>query len=588
MNARQALPAWRSLEAKATRWLCSVRPRLDPDLTPLSRQIFVTKGLAEVSLLLALRKRLDPDSFDADNSSLVDHLSRVSRRESQRELIGLDPYSFPLHVLIYAGLRICGHDDGDLRWKIEKTVDSGYVLCVQRVPYRYLDLMYSLQLAGIGHKVRGIKAIGVLSLQPGFYNAIQLTERDMYSLTHTIFYLTDFGMRTSRLKDEETRAIIEQLETLLIIARGRANVDLAAELLAALTCLGVFSSSEIDQTWPLIFNFQAPDRRIPASGQVESDPTEEWPSGLLADCHTTVVAAIAALLARTLPLSSPPVPPSDASPPRLTIQRLPEIRGALKRSALWLCSNAERSSLSSALVTIAAALEAENVLRSKLPPMRDALSALAGRLDATAPEPQDLVESEAAPLQTVARAMDRYAISRLSDEWIQHALSSVGAQPSGHTQPLAASSQRIAAELASPLKGPRDFNRCLKLIGRDSLTVDSTETEDAPSHEVRDKLIVLLAMSCRENRLTHVAILTRYLIRLGFHDHRATRDGVRFLLGRQRPDGRFGPCLEQDTADPTEGPEGLCTVACSLVLTDYCQSLRRRVDEHPTSERSQL
>lgn len=108
-----------------------------------------------------------------------------------------------------------------------------YFLGVDRVPYRDMDLAYSLWR--LGH-TRAMDKVGLLFAETAFGKAQCLAKYsidDIYSLTHAIFYLTDVGHRPlSETIDAKTEPRLRRdLIALTAIMLRADNCDVLGELL---------------------------------------------------------------------------------------------------------------------------------------------------------------------------------------------------------------------------------------------------------------------------------------------------------------------------------------------------------------------
>src|SRR5262249_44813089 len=135
-------------------------------------------------------------------------------------------------------LRNAGFAMANTGQMIQSVVDTGYALAVEMVPFRMMDLRHVLDHAGIRHTLPVMEyslARTMLAQRPPVF---YLTSADVYCLTHTIFYLTDFGFTPVDLIEpsslEVYRRLAEQLLGLYVRLR---DWDLTAELLVCTHCL---------------------------------------------------------------------------------------------------------------------------------------------------------------------------------------------------------------------------------------------------------------------------------------------------------------------------------------------------------------
>ncbi|MBJ6745977.1 hypothetical protein JEQ21_05840 [Streptococcus sp. 121] len=103
-------------------------------------------------------------------------------------------------------------------------------LHIYRVPFRQLDNKYSLKRAGIRDNLRSFeelysKTVIGKKLSPFYY-----TENSMYSLTHTIFYLTEMG-RLWNLSNIEKSHFLSIIKFLIVDRILENDLDILGELI---------------------------------------------------------------------------------------------------------------------------------------------------------------------------------------------------------------------------------------------------------------------------------------------------------------------------------------------------------------------
>ncbi|MER6140655.1 hypothetical protein ABT174_11400, partial [Streptomyces sparsogenes] len=303
MYAANEPEPWRAVEQRAVSWLAAHHTRFDPDTAEETGVLFARKALVEMALLVGLRARLDPTAFDEDYQRLFDLMAAVASRPSYRELVGRDERALLLYAGTHAALRLCGHHDDEFRHLIEQSVAGRHATSFERVPYRQLDLLHTLELAGVAHDLPPVEAVLPFTLFCADPSVLGLGDRDVYAITHTVFYATDFGRRVPRWPSgfDLCRAV-RLLEALCLLSRRRGNADLVAELLCCLLCLGVRDSAEAERAWAFLADAQEPDGRVAGPEGIVHPGLEgggedyrSWATAY----HTTIVAALAGLLARS-------------------------------------------------------------------------------------------------------------------------------------------------------------------------------------------------------------------------------------------------------------------------------------------------
>jgi hypothetical protein len=112
-----------------------------------------------------------------------------------------------------------------------------------------------------------------------------------YEITHTIFFLTDYGRRPSAVPAQARKRLIAELPRMLAHTCGRDDVDLAGELALAARCL--------EQPLPaaalrLVEAAQQPDGMVRARSRSPSGATAR--DRFLRNYHATIVATILGVL----------------------------------------------------------------------------------------------------------------------------------------------------------------------------------------------------------------------------------------------------------------------------------------------------
>ncbi|MGY0055632.1 DUF6895 family protein [Streptomyces sp. LZ34] len=554
MYAGSELPEpWRAVEQQAVSWLAAHHTRFDPDTAEETGILFARKALVEMALLVGLRARLDPTTFDGHYQRLFDRMVAVASRPSYRELVGRDERALLLYAGTHAALRLCGHRDEEFQYLIEQSVAGRCATSFERIPYRQLDLLHTMELAGVAHELPPVEAILPFTLFCADPSVLKLGDRDIYAITHTVFYATDFGLRVPKWPtDFDLGRAVQLLEALCLLCRRRGNADLVTELLCCLLCLGIRDSAEAEQAWAFLSEVQEPDGRVAGPEGVVHPGLEggdaEYRSWATA-YHTTIVAALAGLLARSSSVirCRRPAPPevSDAA----------QLDSALRRAAVWLGEAAATAALDEAVPAAAAAVRgARSVGEPAL--ARPALVSVVERAEAE-PGPElwrrvgaDVVFECAHGMRAsnlTCAALDRFLEDTAS---ALSGLTAVPATAAGGVGQLTRLGW-LAAEAAHSLIASADPTPLLAEDRPPAVTARDVAqfAGDDPSRLARcassarsagERLAAALPAACQDYKLEEVAVLLQGLALLGWADHRVVRDGSEFLLRQQSPSGAFG------------------------------------------------
>lgn len=507
----------RAVETRAVAWLAARRHLIDPAGAAQDRVLFARKALIETAFLVGLRARLDPEPLERDYAALLAQIEEITARPSYRELIARDEAALLLYAGTYAALRLCGREDPEFRHVITQAAAGGYATVFERIPYRQLDLLHTLELCGVRHTLPEMDDVLPFTLLCNSPNVAKLTDRDIYAITHTIFYATDFGLREPRWpRDFAPGAAVELLEALLVLTLGQENADLVGELLCCLLCLGVRDSQEARRAWKFLAAAQEADGRVNGPPGVVhpeladgDDAYEHWATGY----HTTIVAALAALLDRSPRVVRRHRPP--APEPHLSVEE------PLRQAVVWLADTTRRHDPVTYLPAAAAVAHAAEAL---------------GEPELARPLLLDFSE----------RLADVDA-----DVWQGHGMEVVGEFAFGlRTHALTCTSldaflksTAAAVELLEdvPPQAACNAQRLvdLGLLSPERATALGNERVDAP-YSAPTTTAATLPHAWKNYRLGHIAALVRDWSRTGRAQHRITRDAIAFLLAQQSPCGAFG------------------------------------------------
>ena len=128
--------------------------------------------------------------------------------------------------------------------------------------------------------------------------AEELAVPDAYSLTHTVFFMTDWGADPSGLPAPARAYVAANAPRWMDAFRGRSNLDLYAELAAALACIDVPPPAETES---VLAGAQEDDGAVPGPAERVAERTRgiEDPArrAFIAAYHTTLAATLASFAA---------------------------------------------------------------------------------------------------------------------------------------------------------------------------------------------------------------------------------------------------------------------------------------------------
>ncbi|MFH8366209.1 DUF6895 family protein [Streptomyces sp. NPDC018031] len=213
----------------------------------------------------------------------------------------------PLEV--YAHFARAGYRHEGMDRLLRHTTTLRSVRAVEMFPNRRLAVANAARIAGLDYHVdwADLTRATWLGATPEPWAINWLTA---YSLTHTVFHVTDWGARPDGLSPELSDYLAMWLPVWVDIWAEVSQWDLIAELLIVGACL---EEPLIDpEHWELLAGVQHEDGLVPQNAEpVEDDPEQRFNDHQ----HTAVVAAVAGTLAVSRTLGGAPgaVAPEPAS-----------------------------------------------------------------------------------------------------------------------------------------------------------------------------------------------------------------------------------------------------------------------------------
>jgi hypothetical protein len=232
-------------------------------------------------------------------------------------------FRIPDPLVSQALIAIALHHSGllpaeDLRI-FQNIIDRTNVLSSERLPHRQLELRYILEAGGFTFSLSSYRALYRASVTAKPINPIYVTDFDAYSLTHTLFYCSDFGNReVTGASPEQIRCVSRTIEALLGMYTVRGNWDLVAELLLCCHCVKKTSSLLYAVTLEELIKAQWDSGVVPGPNYNPEKqrvlPDDEKQNYVFEECyHTTLVSGLVGALC--------PAPTGNGLPDRETLSR---------------------------------------------------------------------------------------------------------------------------------------------------------------------------------------------------------------------------------------------------------------------------
>jgi len=596
-NMPSSWTAYQTIEKRSFAWIAKSLGFFDPSCAVGSERMFAHKALAELALLIACRVRLDSSPLDANEASILDHVQRMASWPPYRSAVARNHRSLLLYAWTYAALKICGRNDPFLEHVVKQAIDARYPLVLERIPYRQLDILHFLHVSGISHDGPSPEDVFPFTLLARRPNVIELRESDVYAISHTIFYMTDFGLRSTAWAETfDIAEAVESVEALMCYFQMRGNADLVGELIASSICLHINYSPRIEQAWKFLLSRQAPDGSICGPSGIIDEAAAEAVGGAAyrqwkISYHTTMVAALAALMARQAHARGSYPAKTSLKTGRASHKRdhlVAGCRSAFDSAVRWLSSLLNSSDLPLAVraaAGLAIGLHVTGLSRTS----QDGLWSLACRIDSLPEGSMDWVSLGADTVLLLAYIFQQSGftchlldmeVARLTD-----ALAGVSLREEPEifsACAFLAKLQRLDRAVIEELAGwrpmfrataeegetPAAFSaRLMRLSGGDSARLHWPLEE---RQRTVDWLSFELVNALREYRLGDAAAILRILLLADPGDRkRLVCDAVEYLVSQQRPDGAFGYVADDSKQDACVSIHLDWTLAALWALADF-------------------
>lgn len=126
--------------------------------------------------------------------------------------------------------------------KVKKLIALNYDTLIDRTAFRKLDLIYSFGKIGIITNLGSLDSVYSSTLLAKAGNSFYYSNIDAYSITHTIFYMTDMGRKENL--SLQSKEILDLLLKLIELFLLKDNMDILAELLICVKMLNFRPTDE--------------------------------------------------------------------------------------------------------------------------------------------------------------------------------------------------------------------------------------------------------------------------------------------------------------------------------------------------------
>src|SRR5215472_6140523 len=193
------------LLAGALGWVISNIGYLDPASAEVPTETPKVKAILELGQFCHIWARLRPD--DDRINEIAAFVRKMWQLPEFPGLVAAEPRLARQYGLIYGGLAPAGITSGFHQAVLADLAVEGYLAPRGKDSYLRAETRYYADLAGVGHQIESYPELYACSLLAQLATALPITKHDAYTITHTVFYLTHFGLRDLDLaRDERERA----------------------------------------------------------------------------------------------------------------------------------------------------------------------------------------------------------------------------------------------------------------------------------------------------------------------------------------------------------------------------------------------
>ncbi|WP_055601501.1 DUF6895 family protein [Streptomyces aureus] len=305
------------LSAGALDWLGGNLDHFDPfsattGSTAGSTAGSTTRGKAKAALELGLlchRAARPDDSVPESLGGAAALVRKLWQDPDFPRLFDVSPAYASTYRLVYAALAPDGIDDTQCREALAR-LDPGFLSPGGKSPYRRIEIRYYADMAGVRHGMEPYAEllprsplVALRAAAPTIATAAAkatvepLTVPQAYALTHTAFYLGDFGRTDPRIAGADLDHARGLTHRMLIHCVAHDLWDLAAELVLTQFVLGEdpLRTPSGAAAVECLARAQRPDGAIPGrSAELKAAPRVTAGEFFRKAYHTTLVTALMA------------------------------------------------------------------------------------------------------------------------------------------------------------------------------------------------------------------------------------------------------------------------------------------------------
>ncbi|MFG2666523.1 DUF6895 family protein [Streptomyces sp. NPDC048387] len=265
-----------SLAAGARRWTGLHAAYLDSPAAHAELPVLPrAKALLQLAMLRRYWEKCAPD--DPHLAEVTRVVEQVWQRSDLPRLLDLDGGRAGQFALMYAALAPSGPANGTPRALLDRLA-ADYLVPGRKSPFVHLEARFYSDLAGVPHRFASYEELYEASPLPRAAT-LPVTDLDACQVAHTLFYLSDFGLRDLLLPEEERERALHVVERLTDHCVGLGDWDVVPKLMLAQYCLGAdpLRTPSGAAGLRMLAAAQAPDGAIPGRSAGERVPADATP-----------------------------------------------------------------------------------------------------------------------------------------------------------------------------------------------------------------------------------------------------------------------------------------------------------------------
>jgi hypothetical protein len=283
------IPGIRRHYVQSVRWVVA---RLDLFATSDLTNPESMKESTELALFYCFASLYQPSLATRELRAIRHFLSQWLSNRLLAEWLLKCPGHYSPSAIAYLAMRATGVRIAAFEDVLSRLQSAGFPHCLELTPYRSMELEYILWKSGLAsHK----PAMGSHFRASSFAlvrNPVYLTQSEVYSITHTLLYLTDFA-GPCRLPVRVRQRGIDMVRALLVHYRRIRDWDITGELLLNLIGLDSDNDPLFTATLRALCAAQRNDGAVPGPNYCATDAHADDREYIFKHCyHTTLVSMI--------------------------------------------------------------------------------------------------------------------------------------------------------------------------------------------------------------------------------------------------------------------------------------------------------